>query len=276
MVKFAYPFIATKDVAPDQPIFRYIFKKKRLTEEQKLWMSFLYMVYSSIPSTLAAFRIHPTPAYPNPEVSRLFCAVERRGFRNPTALLRHWSDAIDRFSEEGSLVAWITKDWTDDPEANYELFWKQSQTIWGNGRWAAFSWAELLKKTNDLNISAPDMRLEFCSGPKAGLCAICEVPETTPVPILNEHAINLRLSLYDHGFSNGLDEYTLDWETMETLLCDYNKFTKGTYAIGDHIREVWKDVVRAGDSLWAADAAMLWEARAETLPHGYLQERGCR
>lgn len=273
LAAFGRKLIDSKDVDPVYPVLRALYKQRRMTYAQELWQTTLYLAYYSLPSALAAFRLCPEPQLltsSNNVLCWLPCAVERRGFRDGAKLLLHLTCVMGEFKKAGGIERWVRKGFQSGqtPEQRYELFWDNSQTIWGNGRWAAFKWAELMKKVHELPIAAPDMRLEHCSGPLDGLCELYAIPKTTPVATLNKFAQNLRNRLPALGLE------VEDWEELETVLCNYHSHTQGKYEVGHDIHEMAHAIEKASQTfLDPKDAAALWEARAEALPHNYLKER---
>lgn len=264
LVTFASALIESQDVDPLYPVLREL--EKDMEPEQALWFTFLYLTYYNLGSAIHAFRLRPVPG-PLPAEARLLpCAIERRNLRGGkvAAHVESYLETV-RWLGGGNQKQALQHNWHGHtPEENYLLFWETAQLVWNNGRWAAFKWGELLKKVHGWNLAAPDMRMEFCSGPKAGLEQLYQHPGAS-VKQLNAYGADLRDRLSVKGVP--VD----DWETLETVLCNYNSFAAGKYYVGHDIDEL-QAVIEHSD-LSAADAQWVWDARAAVLPGAYLGER---
>lgn len=260
LADFASEMVRSNDIDPLYPVLRELYGLMELTEEQALWFTTLYLAYYKLPSALAAFR----EGY-NLGLERFPCATERRGLRGG-AVVRHLADYRQAVAAYPSQEAWITRDWGDDPTENYLAFWGTAQTVWGNGRWASFKWSELLKEVHFFNLEAPDMRLEFCSGPKEGLCWLYDLPLTTSVSQLNACALDLQVRLAERHQGR-----RLTWEELETILCNFNSLRRGRYYIGHDIDEL-QEAIDQAVFLDPSDKVLLEQARSLALPREYLGE----
>lgn len=239
-----------------------LFMERNMNEEQALWFTFLYLTYYRLDSALAAFKLQPTPGYLPEAAARFPCATERRNLRGGK-VLPHVADYMAKVRAHGSQRGFLRRGWNHDPVHNYEAFWETAQTIWNNGRWAAFKWSELLKQVHDFNLAAPDMRMQFCSGPKAGLELLYNAPNSS-VAQLNAYGVDLRGRAAAEGFN------VPDWETLETVLCNFHSLRDGRYYIGHDIDEL-QHVLEHG-VLTHDEAMPIWDARAMSLPESYLGE----
>lgn len=243
-------------------VLKSLYNQLQLNAEQRLWFTVLYLAYYDITSALSAFyAAGPYPAVPE-NAGRWPCAVERRGLRGGKVeiFLREYCNATGLDGQK----PWITRGWGSDPAANYELFWEQAQTLWGNGRWAAFKWADLLKNVHELPLAAPDMRMAFCSGPKEGLEWLYGLSGAS-VAELDAAGADLMERLRAAGVP------LEDWEQLETILCNFNSTRKGKYYVGHDIDEM-QHVIESADIGPDAKRA-LWRARGDALPDHYLGER---
>jgi hypothetical protein len=272
MAKWGANHIASGDIDPVYPVLRELYRARRMSPEQQMWQTFLYMAFYHLPSGMAVYRMYPEPTVAPKNILGLPCAFERRGFRGGK-VVDHIRDGVDRIwfhtSANSGLEA-ATFGWGSDPEQNYELFWKWSQTIYGNGPWAAFKWAEILKKCHGLQLAAPDMRMKSSADksaqnrPRTCLCWLYGVPTDTPLAELNRLAVDLKWRLEELGC------VAEDWEELETLLCDYYKYREGKYDTGHDIIEMGEAIRKSG-FLHPSDAAALYEARERGLPPTFLK-----
>lgn len=259
---FGKELIASRDCDSVNPVLRYL-SRAFLDSETALWFSSLYMAYGNPNSALLAFRQRSTPGY-LPHICATFpIATERRGNRGGK-LLAHVASYVDLCRAAGSQERYLQQGWSSAPTVNYLHFWKTAQTVYNNGRWAAFKWAEVLKKVHDWPLAAPDMRMQFCSGPKAGLELLYNCPGAS-VPHLDSCGRDLYDRMVDAG--TGLK----DWEQLETILCNLNSLVNGRYYVGKDIDEELDYLNRS--NLTLDDRRWMHEARLVAMPVEYLGER---
>src|SRR5687768_5231561 len=165
-VTFGQELIASKDIDPLYDVLKVL--EAGMDEDQALWFTFLYMTYYNLGSAVKAFKLQPHPGLLPPEAKAFACSTERRNLRGGK-VIQHSENYLTWVREMGGQRKFLRAGWRDDFTHNYERFWDTSQMIWNNGRWAAFKWSEILKKVHGWELAAPDMRMQFCSGPKAGL-----------------------------------------------------------------------------------------------------------
>lgn len=262
-VVFGRELIRSQDIDPLYPVLQWL--EKDMEPEQALWFTFLYLTYYNLASGTRAFELLETPQEFPAQFERLRIATERRNL-NGNKVRPHVDDYVGRCRTAGSQTAFLQQGWGDDPVANYEAFWVTAQQVYQNGRWAAFKWAEILKKVHGWNLAAPDMRMEFCSGPKAGLNLLygLEGRWDSNVEVLNYYSKDLRQQSAREGL------IVPDWETLETVLCNFHSLREGRYYIGHDIDELQETIDHS--SLNPHTKAWLYAARAKVLPHEYLGE----
>lgn len=263
MAAFAKPLIASKDIDPLYPVLREL--QRNASEESALWFTFLYLSYYNLASAYRVWLAFPRPHDLPPWTAKLAFATERRGFRTPSrfmACVNAYLAIHQQFGQREYLqFGWVN----DNPQLNYELFWKWANEIPGIGRWAAFKWGELLKRVHGWNLAAPDMRMQFCSGPKDGLIMLYDLPDTVPLHRLNKYGLILEKELLKRGVDNP------DWETLETILCNFHSLCDGRYYVGHDIDEL-QHVIESESSMFPSEKKALWDARLKALPHEYLGE----
>lgn len=257
---FAEHMVRSEDIDPLYPVLRALYQQYGFKQEQALWATALYLAYYNLPSALQALALWPLYDRPQPAASELHRfprAVERRGLRAESALAAHLHSLVSEVHTSVDFAAWLRQGWTGQVYANYEVFWETAQRPWGNGRWAAFKWCELLKKVHGFNLAAPDMRMQYCSGPREGLCWLFSLEEPQTVGTLNlagEHVYHL---LHNHGFRS-------DWEQVETLLCNFNSMRKGNYYCGHDWSEIVEQV--ASSSLEGRAKQRMLDLIFDTVP----------
>lgn len=269
IARFARAMIASRDLDPLYPVLAAVEDRVCETEEERLWLTALYLAYYHMSSALAAYRLMPSPDAPLPDaLGRFPTGIERRGLRGGK-VVAHLDHLAALAVAAGGLRRFVAAPgWYDpaQPVRNYLRFWDVAQQPWGNGRWAAFKWAELLREVNGLAFSAPDMRMAECTGPKECLAVLAGLRAADPVAAYDRAGEDLRDRLRER---EGLD---LSWEELETVLCNFGSLLKGRYYVGHDIDELQERL--DAPFLDPADRDLLFTARREALPAAYLGELG--
>lgn len=264
LLLFADHLYHSTDIDPLYPFLKELYLRLHdyfpvWDEERSLWFTIIYVAYYNVASAFFAERV----GWNDVRASLQPIAVERRGLRGGGKLLKHLHSWSEILSMQFDIKGYLEGGFTSDPEYNYEVLWQRIQEPWGNGRWAAFKMLDILRHTHDFNIAAPDMRMEFCSGPKEGLIYLYELPKTAKVPALNSSGNKLRALLAAQGLN-------LDYEELETVLCNYHAMTQGRYYVGHDIDELEEVINKSG--LEDEDKGFLMDIRKAVIPNHYLGE----
>ena len=253
------------DMDPIYPILQEF--NSDLSVERGLWLTFLYVSYYNLGSALRVFSIYQEPVVPPEQLLKLPCGTERRGHRTPLRLAMHLDSICVKAEKHGGLHPWISSFIVEgDPIASWKSVNAELQTVWGNGRWAAYKTCEILWKCNGFPLAAPDMGHENSSGPRHGLSLLYgnNLPTgNTPGEI--EHLDGLSLDVVGFLQERGL---TAAIETAETSLCDFHALHEGRYYSGINIDEIQEALNKIPSDLtfWA------FSARQKRFPHEYLGE----
>lgn len=261
-ITFSSHLIDSKDQDPIYPVLSATYDLLDLDEEQRLWFTFMYLAFYMVPSGLAAFRRHPEPELLDPKLLKLPMMMQRRNLRGGK-IRRHVQSYVEAI-EGDTQDRWVRNGFKQgQPERNFEAFWLTSQQPWGNGRWTSYKWAEILKVVHGYELSAPDMKLDQCLGPRRGLEMMYSVPGA-PTHVLNRAGDDLKARMEE-----SLNLY-LSWEDVETCLCCYHSLVEGRYYIGHDIDQLQEQIENA--PIAERDRKLLMDARAMSLPHEYLGE----
>lgn len=262
LVEFAKLLYTTGEL---DPYYAMISEATRgATEERALWLVALYTAYYDFTSAFYVWnRVDPLGVIPS-EYAHLPIHNERRGLRGGK-IHRHLRSYIDHSQQHGSQRGFLAQGLGDDPETNYLIFWETIQRIHQNGRYFAFKWAEILKVCFGWPLSAPDMRMQFCTGPKRGLERLYGLPPNAPIAEFNRCGADLRDRLTASGVP------IQDWEELETILCGYEQLTTGRYYVGEDIDWMQREI-HASPFLSQGEKNRLFEARRAALPHRSLGE----
>jgi Alpha-glutamyl/putrescinyl thymine pyrophosphorylase clade 2 len=261
-VTFAAELIYSQDIDPVYPILRSTYELMGLEEEERLWFTFLYMSYHMLPSAAAAFARHPRPAPLSADLLRLPMMMQRRNLR-AGKLRRHvtsYLSAIDRQTQD----RWIRNGFrSGEKEYNFDAFWMTSQSVWGNGRLAAYKWAEILEYVHGYEMRAPDMRLDDCLGPRRGVELVYDMLGAPTAPL------NVAGDDVKYRLEEGLG-HELRWAEVETCLCDFAGMLQGRFYVGHDIDEIQEQI--RDSPARRPQKRTLMEARKLAIPNEYLGE----
>lgn len=226
---FARVQLASRDIDPAYPVLASL--ELNLERSAAVWRTVLYCAYYDLASSEEAFLAVPEPGPIPDSVARLPTGIERRGLRGGANLQRHIASVLALADHFGSIWQWLGYGVEPDREGNVEA-WRRVQNnaslAWGNGRWATYKLAELLKSVHKWPLAAPDMGNEGSSGPVAGLRLLFPSGELDEV---NTATLDLAAFEVRHRLAA---DYHLDlpWEQLETVLCDFHALADGRYYPG--------------------------------------------
>lgn len=243
---FAQEFIRSGDIDPAYPVLKSLYNQMELTEEQRLWFTFLYVAYYNIASALLVFSIHPRPEPLRPFLAALPIQTERRGLRGGK-IMRHVADYVS--NRDPGLYS----------TAELGSFRKLAEQVWGCGPWASFKWAEILKTVHRYPFEFQAGDCITGSGPMKGL------------ELLYGPGASLAKSYFDL-------QRRLGWipvEQVETALCDFHAMYQGKYYIGHDIDSMQHDIETSplAEKLGRLpEYQVLYKARKASLDNVYVGE----
>lgn len=279
--RFARAMLRSRDIDPLYPVLRHMIAM--MNREQQFWFTFLYVAWYNLPSGYTVFLQHHTPLEPpqEPKPHTVYrqsplaiypTGIERRAHRGGKVLDHIWSYCdVVRKQYGRKQTAFYTDGLGDDPIENWRLLTERLQTLWGNGRWAAYKHCEILMKVHDLPLAAPDMGNQFSSGPREGLAFFYDVPEgqdAATIRLLDRMGLHLqRLLRREYGVDLAIEE-------LETILCNWKSLKKGKYYVGHDIDEFQEQIAKGDHDGWLPVRAResLYHARRVALPHHYVGE----
>ncbi len=256
--EFAKLQIYSWDIDPTYPVLRKIYDLEGVSENDRLWRTFLYVTFYSLGSAYRVWSEHPSPELPPLEILRQPTGIERRGFRaRPDIVQNHLKAVLDLTG--GDFKGWVEsygegeEGWNRAREGMRSLPW--------GGNWSAYKWADLLSNTHDAPLVAPDFGVGG-GGETAG-----------PIPgmvTLTGHSwkdcaenLSLQRDLYQRAKLAGVPFRGLD--QVETSLCDFNSLCKGRYYVG-HDCDAQMEHFQSGkvpDLFWQARSVIPDEYRGE-------------
>lgn len=258
--------IGTGDVDPVYLVYRRMAEDQGWTRAERITMVLLHVAYYHAGSALAAFNDCGGDLARVGECrTDLPCGTERRGHRNPAALSKHLNELARSRAE--------IEEWAGEIGGlrNRHSGWARAvrrfSTLHGNGRWAAYKTAEMLKEVAGLRIDAPDMDHAYSSGPRKGLARLFKgVPEGNSYAVVG-YLDMLSGEVIGHLRTAG---HFATMATAETTLCDFNSLLSGRYYVGHDIDQMQAQLNAVPSPL----TIPAHDARAAMLPTEYLGEFG--
>jgi hypothetical protein len=254
----------SRDMDPTYPVLEWF--ADSMDRESGLWLTFLFVGYYHMGSALKAFSLYPTPTVPDEATLKLPIAQPRRSHRATLRFAQHLDSLCAKVDQHGKLGAWLDAATTSqDPIENWKTLNNELTTVFGNGRWAAYKTAEILMKSHQFNLAAPDMGNANSSGPRKGLGLFFPgLPQgNSPAEIARLDELSLKVVEHLTGKTS-----QVSIETAETSLCDFYALNKGRYYVGIDIDEMQEQLLRVPSDLTHLE----FKARHDTLPHEYLGE----
>jgi hypothetical protein len=269
LAEFARAAVASEDIDPAYPVLKRL-QADLPDDEARLWSSLCFVATYRLASSIQVAAVHPEPVMWAPNLWSLPTGVERRGLRGGTPMARHVASVLDWVESYGSIRAWLTHGFTGDKalRANWTAVRDAYGAAFGNGRWATYKLAEVLKEVNGWPIEAPDMGNDGSTGPRAGLEMLFG-----PVQGNARNAIAV-LDAQGWGVQQYLAEQSglsLPIEQVETVLCDFHALATGRYYVGHDIDVMLADISKDSVPEWVKTAVL--SARSDVLPGQYLGER---
>ena len=130
-------------------------------DKARLWYCVLYMVFYNESSALTYFH------HPRRGATRLPIDTARRCLRGGR-IVRHLESW--KTTSQGQHVAdYLCNGFTDNRVANWHQLLDNIQQVYGIGRWAGYTTADLLHKVCGLPVQPPSTGWRQSSGPKNGL-----------------------------------------------------------------------------------------------------------
>lgn len=253
--KFARLCCACGDYDPFHPLLRKI--EKDMDVEDALWFSCLYIAYYNPGSAWVVFNGHNRLEYGD---KPLPIETARRNLFGGR-IYRHLEDLTTKVKSCGSLHKFFTQGFDGNPRHDWDTLRQTIGTVYGCGRWAEYTFAEILQKVNGFDVVPTDMGNEGSTGPRNGLILLMgEATNTSARKLYNLGAKYIKPTIP-----------WFDYAILESLACDFNSINKGKYYLGRDIDRQQHRIQKA-EKVVGYELPELWAARKKALPHKYLGE----
>lgn len=258
--------VASNEIDDVYPVLKEFHRLRNTETESAVWLTFVYVAYYNMGTALRVYEQHPNPELPLLELRRkVSIGTERRAHRVPERLDHHLMHLLSLADSNGGLWRWVSGYVTDNRVESWNNVVAALETIYGNGRWAAYKTAEMLWKIHGLPLQAPDMGHAHSSGPRKGLALLYDgLPAghaKSDVATLDAVSNDLLNKLTDLGVQASIEE-------AETSLCDVHALAAGDYYLGMDIDAMQENLLKQPCGL----THQMFEARRNVIPNHYLGE----
>lgn len=267
-LRFSKFQLRSRDIDPVYPVLKRYYKLRELSQEERLWFTFIFCAYYDLGSAEIFFDLHPKPKHLKKELPALPTGVERRGMRgtNGGKLVRRHLNAVVL---QGALVPIGGDD--NAGTIGWTALRKWYETSFPfTGPWSSYKFADLMRNVHRANITAPDLGIGGGgkkAGPVPGLVSLTgrDWEECAKNINLQEDILHEAHRMKEEGYLG--DEMYDGMEELETCLCDFNSATHGRYYVGHDIDQMEAQLRGAGAS------KVMFKARCLALDSKYLGEK---
>lgn len=266
------------DVDPQYPMLRYIAERWELSQEQRLWLAWLYSCTYCGPT--AYYMLQEFPDFENVDTGRLErwweCHRHQLIFQTDRRWVRSRNQFCDMFRSYRKWCAGATQAAAfqplllgGTPQERYEAVFESCGQLYQFGRFALFLYLEALRELAGMDILPSTMDLREAESCRNGLALAYRLEE------LNNHESGRKLSaeemqrlqwLFDNKFvpwwqSRG-PQHTV-WK-LETTLCAYKKYCYGKRHIGYYLERQEREIRELEEAVVeGVDWSLLWDFRRE-------------
>tara|TARA_Y100000592_G_scaffold100966_1_gene184139 strand:- start:1814 stop:2776 length:963 start_codon:yes stop_codon:yes gene_type:complete len=270
-IRFTKRQLETLDYDPFHPMLWEM--QKGMDREGGLWSSFLYMAFYNIGSSYCAWTSFKPVTKPPVYVDKWAIGVQRRNLR-ASSVSKHIGSLVAKAEQHGGIYEYLTHRFSGKQEEDWHRLIEALEAVWGNGRWGAYTTAELMQKVNKVPVIPADLGLDGATGPRRGLSALLGVNTSTRTDVLQSYGERL-LDKLQGLFPDPKIKWArngVDYAMTESLLCDFYGLTKGRYYIGRDIDRA-AGRIKAQEQKTDIDMSGVWKTRENVFPKYLLAEQ---
>lgn len=255
--------LGTSDFDSEHPLYMRLMRDTGIRPDSRegYWLSFLYMAFYDEASAWVTFK-HSDPFTVPKIASTLPIGTNRRNLFGDR-ILQHLGSLAEA---EASAPGWPLHNFTGDPRADWERLKDNICSVWGNGRFARYTTAEMLQKVNLAPVEVTDFDNDGSSKPADAIDRLFACGRT--VDALDAHGEKVYTKIRAAGLK---PSYTpLDRGVVESILCNYSGMCRGVFYSGRNLDRQQARILRVeglGHKLQG-----LWEAREKVFHRKHLGE----
>lgn len=258
------------DVDPTHHIIEDLFKKRKPDTEQKYWVAFLYATLYSPHRLIATWNEFPEfysisnqdwIVWEKDMYAKQGLDPDRIKCMRPPILdniLTEYTRLLRGRSQEQFFESLID---ADRPKASFHRITKKLRTIPGVGRHIAYAWTEIMIRCLKLPIRCDTIFPKEAKSSREGLFEVvgeCAEPDREVKRLMQTIK-----SYY---------EVPVDFQYMETVLCQFKSYLKGKRKVGYYLDEQAGNLVRGALAYPHIDWEEIWAMRATHTTKEHLWE----
>ncbi len=264
--------------------FPFIFERYNMTDEQKLWFTFIngcsqnvvttYLIWSKFPD-IEKVNINELSKYFRSNYTRFGWDTDRRYVKNQFEdVVKMYIELLGGKTQKELFAPYLQ---SDDKYKNFDNLWEfVINNFYLFGRLATFSYLEFLRLAG-LNIDCSQLFLDDISGSKSHRNGLCKVLGRDDLDwykndvkytdeILNwlkqegEILLNEARERFPHE--------DVSYFTLETTLCCYKSWHRPNRRYPNVYNDMFYNRIKLAETKWNNHASLwiFWEARKEYLP----------
>jgi len=168
--------------------------------------------------------------------------------------------------QQRSAKDWPTHNFEGVPTKDWGTLKTNLGAVWGNGRFATFTTAEMLQKVNDVPVEITGFDNEGSSAPADGLCRMFKCERV--VSLLDKYGERVYKVLQLKGMKPFYTD--LDRGVVESILCNLSAICRGRFYSGRNVDRQQGKIIAVEKLGYNLDD--LWAYRSDVFPTKYLGE----
>lgn len=288
---------ACKDIDPAFPLIAALFNQYELSQEQKLWVAFLYAIFYDNASVFYTMQEFPELEKVDiPRLRKWYAANQKRlQFQKDRKHNRHFNKDRDEFEVVSMVISYhellkgrsqqefIAALLDGDHEANYTRVTAELAKVYRVGRHTAMAWAETLGRCCCVPFKYPLSSFEMddtqAGSSRNGLCMAIDredliVPKHRKVPAASLEILNAELTALRDEIKAEHPGLPVDYLLLETVCCAYKNLWKGRRYVGYYLDRMAGEIHKAETNMQAPGVnwETLWRIRQKIFPVDMLCE----
>ncbi len=265
--------------------FPYLFKRLRMTDEQKLWFVYINGNTQNVVTTLRIYEAFPDidalrdgtydlQVWFDNNASTLPWDTDRRYTR--PSFVKAVSNYLEQLGDKTQREFFTDISCTDDIHENFRRVWKvvikNFETF---GRLSTFSYLEYLRIAG-INLDCDWLFFEDISGSKSHRNGLCKVLGRDDLDWYKENKPTYTDEILEWLNAEGanlleearakIDHHDVSYFTLETTLCCYKGWHRVNRRYPNVYNDMFYDRIRKAEQLWDTRLDIFWDCRREMLP----------
>lgn len=260
--------LEAKDIDPSIICLKYLSDRFELNIEQRYWIAFLYGTCYCAPTVFYIY--NEFPDFECVDVNRLTnwwnAKKDNCIFQTDRQRIKSNNQFVDCFKSYKALVKNSQQNYFRSK--NWQEMYKKMEAIKYFGRFSLFNYLDVLNNITDINHKPTYLNMLEAESCRNGLAYAIDRIDLVDKKITKNDAILLHNSFIDF-----LRKYDGNVFQIETTLCAYKKYRRGSRYVGYYIDRMYGEIKKMESSVtngvyWN----VLWQFREETFERKYLYE----